>query len=333
VSSKEDGVGGLQGGKGIGGEEGSSPGGNKRERGGRGEGGVARRRRVEGAPVCLEHCPGQYGVKIGRVYVWDLDETLIVFNSLLTGSFMEGKKMDMEKVRALSTFASRIEDMIYDLADRGFFFKSLDGRNEWCFDSAQEHDDATLDPGSHNFAGDGLVGVGEGSGGGSVGGRPGWERRLEGLRYRVVREKYERARTSMEAKSEVLGQKGFDGAKAATDAVDELTDGWLKTADEVLSKIWQFETAVDRLFSAQTPSTHLHKPDEILRYRKPTSEAAVSNVVETHINVLVTNGELVPTTVKLLLFGLEKHFHPSCIYSSRDVGKTACFSDIVRRFG
>jgi hypothetical protein len=41
----------------------------------------------------------------------------------------------------------------------------------------------------------------------------------------------------------------------------------------------------------------------------------------------------VPTAVKLLLFGLEKYFHPSCIYSSRDVGKTACFSDIVRRFG
>jgi hypothetical protein len=40
----------------------------------------------------VEHCAGKYGVTIGRVFVWDLDETLIVFNSLLTGSFMAQRK-------------------------------------------------------------------------------------------------------------------------------------------------------------------------------------------------------------------------------------------------
>jgi hypothetical protein len=40
----------------------------------------------------VEHVAGMYGVTIGRVFVWDLDETLIVFNSLLTGAFMSQRK-------------------------------------------------------------------------------------------------------------------------------------------------------------------------------------------------------------------------------------------------
>jgi hypothetical protein len=40
----------------------------------------------------VEHVSGMYGVTIGRVFVWDLDETLIVFNSLLTGAFMAQRK-------------------------------------------------------------------------------------------------------------------------------------------------------------------------------------------------------------------------------------------------
>jgi FMN phosphatase YigB (HAD superfamily) len=63
-------------------------------------------------------------------------------------------------------------------------------------------------------------------------------------------------------------------------------------------------------------------------------DAAVrSTGPHTHVHVLVTNGELIPTLCKLLLFGLHPFFHPDNIFSSREVGKHACFAEVARRFG
>ena len=102
------------------------------------------------------------------------------------------------QVKALSSFADRIENLIYDVAERSFFFKSLEGRNSWCFDAALAHDEPSLDIKAHAFDQDGLMALPEGAG--EVGMR---EKRLEGLRYRVVRDKYVRARESAEGKEEV----------------------------------------------------------------------------------------------------------------------------------
>ncbi|KAJ1486139.1 hypothetical protein T484DRAFT_1790806 [Baffinella frigidus] len=52
--------------------------------------------------------------------------------------------------------------------------------------------------------------------------------------------------------------------------------------------------------------------------------------VQTHVHILVTNGELIPTLGKLLLFGLHPHFHADLIYSSRDSGKQASSPQTLR---
>lgn len=53
---------------------------------------------------------------------------------------------------------------------------------------------------------------------------------------------------------------------------------------------------------------------------------------EGNCNILVTSGTLIPSLVKCLLFRLDPYFHPSNIYSSREVGKLQCFQWIYERF-
>ena len=101
------------------------------------------------------------------------------------------------------------------------------------------------------------------------------------------------------------------------EAVDTLADGWLGKAEEVLSSIWQFETALTKLHKMQKKSTHVWGAEEVCAFdaeacRKQAADTA--NAVHTHVNVLVTNGELVPTIAKLLLFGLDKYFHRKLPY-------------------
>ena len=50
-------------------------------------------------------------------------------------------------------------------------------------------------------------------------------------------------------------------------------------------------------------------------------------------NVLVTNGQLVPSLAKVLLFRLHAAFSAEDVYSSRTDGKKACFDVIEARFG
>jgi EYA(Eyes Absent) family protein len=286
-------------------------------------------------------------IRFGTVYVWDLDETLIVFNSLLTGAFMDARRisegkdkaMSAENARALSSLAEQIEDLVYAVAERALFFKQLEGRNRPCFGAALQADDGR-DLAQYSFATDGLEGLSSGEGRNRDAGEaePDEERKVA-WRYRAVRDLYVAARTAGRRAAESGGGDGSplleaerEAAEAAIEAVDALADGWLSTAEEVLSSIWQYEAVLDRLpYVAYAP-----EDGELVFHPEPGAGGAPGGAgkgTRSDVNVLVTNGELLPTVAKLLLFGLAKHFHPACIYSSRDAGKLACFREVVKRFG
>ena len=283
-------------------------------------------------------------IRFGTVYVWDLDETLIVFNSLLTGAFMDARRasegrdkaMSAENARALSSLAEQIEDLVYAVAERALFFKQLEGRNRPCFGAALQADDGR-DLAQYSFATDGLDGLSSGEGRNRDAGEAGpEEERKVALRYRAVRDLYVAARAAGgraaeggEAGASPLLEAEREAAEAAIEAVDALADGWLSTAEEVLSSIWQYEAVLDRLpYVAYAPD------DGELAFRpEPSAAGGAGKGTRSDVNVLVTNGELLPTVAKLLLFGLARHFHPACIYSSRDAGKLACFREVVKRFG
>uniref|UniRef100_A0A8C7DHQ4 Eyes absent homolog n=1 Tax=Oncorhynchus kisutch TaxID=8019 RepID=A0A8C7DHQ4_ONCKI len=61
-----------------------------------------------------------------RVFIWDLDETIIVFHSLLTGSYANRYGRDPPTSVSLGL---RMEEMIFNLADSHLFFNDLEVRD------------------------------------------------------------------------------------------------------------------------------------------------------------------------------------------------------------
>jgi len=242
----------------------------------------------------------------------------------------DSKKLNIENARLLSTLAQQIEDLVYAVSERSFFFKQLEGRNRRSFDNAVQDDDGR-DLTGYDFASDGLEGFISDEGRNCDIGESSPEDELKvAWRYRMVREMYTSARAHKKsanpAYTPVLPAEQ-EASLAAIEAVDALTDNWLSTADEVLTSVWQYEGVLDRL-----PCVTVSPEESDVVFQADPSILTGTGFTKTDINVLVTNGELIPTIAKLLLFGLAKHFHPTCIYSSRDCGKVACFQEIAKRF-
>ena len=66
---------------------------------------------------------------VDRVFIWDLDETLILFHTLLTGSFASKYGKDQ---RVLTELAHTMEGIIFDVADTTFFFNDLEECDQVC---------------------------------------------------------------------------------------------------------------------------------------------------------------------------------------------------------
>lgn len=58
-----------------------------------------------------------------RIFIWDLDETILVFHSLLTGQYSTKHRKDPA---LLAQVAYRMEEMIFNLADTHFFFNDVE---------------------------------------------------------------------------------------------------------------------------------------------------------------------------------------------------------------
>eukprot|EP00064_Thunnus_orientalis_P020714 superscaffoldBa00005857_g20859 len=119
-----------------------------------------------------------------RIFLWDLDETIIIFHSLLTGSYAQKFGKDPATVLNLGL---QMEEFIFELADTHLFFNDLEVHVE---DVAS--DDNGQDLSNYNFLADGFNGP---SGGGASGATTGvqggveWMRKLA-FRYRRLKEIY-----------------------------------------------------------------------------------------------------------------------------------------------
>lgn len=90
-----------------------------------------------------------------RIFLWDLDETIIIFHSLLTGSYAQ--KFGKEPATVLN-LGLQMEELIFELADTHLFFNDL----EEC-DQVHVEDVASDDNGqelsTYNFLTDGFNGA------------------------------------------------------------------------------------------------------------------------------------------------------------------------------
>ncbi|KAF4527886.1 hypothetical protein B566_EDAN012298 [Ephemera danica] len=245
-----------------------------------------------------------------RVFVWDLDETIIIFHSLLTGTYATrfGKVKTHEhtwKNRAMfnTVFAQdtqgvvqlgfRMEELVFSLADTHLFFNDVEDCDQVHIDDVAS-DDNGQDLSSYNFATDGFHAAASNGNlclaTGGVRGGVDWMRKLA-FRYRRIKEMYNNYRNSVGG---LLGPAKREHWLQLRSEIESVTDNWLTLAIKCLSLI---------------------------------------NSRPNCVNVLVTTTQLVPALSKVLLFGLGGLFPIENIYSATKIGKESCFERIVSRFG
>lgn len=125
-----------------------------------------------------------------RVFIWDLDETIIIFHSLLTGLYANRYSKDQNMVMQLGY---RMEEMIFNLSDIHLFFNDIEECDQVHIDDVSS-DDNGQDLGTYNFTADGFH-SGAQQGVSNVCMPPGvrggvdWMRKLA-FRYRKIKEIY-----------------------------------------------------------------------------------------------------------------------------------------------
>ncbi|XP_016113025.1 eyes absent homolog 4 isoform X1 [Sinocyclocheilus grahami] len=167
-----------------------------------------------------------------RVFVWDLDETIIVFHSLLTGSFAQ--KYGKDPPLAV-TLGLRMEEMIFNLADTHLFFNDLEECDQVHIDDASS-DDNGQDLSTYSFATDGFHAAATSASlclATGVRGGVDWMRKLA-FRYRRVKELYCSYKNNVGG---LLGPAKREAWLQLRAEVEALTDSWLTTALKSLSII------------------------------------------------------------------------------------------------
>ncbi|KAL1501510.1 hypothetical protein ABEB36_006817 [Hypothenemus hampei] len=231
--------------------------------------------------------------KTDRVFIWDLDETIIIFHTLLTGSYATKYHKDAQNVVQLGF---KMEEMVFNLADTHFFFNDIEECDQVHIDDVSS-DDNGQDLTNYNFSTDGFHAASTTTGGSGnlclatgVRGGVDWMRKLA-FRYRKIKETYNNYRNSVGG---LLGSNKREQWLQLRQEIEAVTDNWLTLANKCLTLI---------------------------------------NSRSNCVNVLVTTTQLIPALAKVLLFGLGNVFPIDNIYSATKIGKESCFERIVTRFG
>ncbi|XP_062932299.1 eyes absent homolog 2 isoform X3 [Cynocephalus volans] len=170
--------------------------------------------------------------EIERVFVWDLDETIIIFHSLLTGTFASRYGKD-------TTTSVRIglmmEEMIFNLADTHLFFNDLEDCDQIHVDDVSS-DDNGQDLSTYNFSADGFHSSAPGANlclGSGVHGGVDWMRKLA-FRYRRVKEMYNTYRDNVGG---LIGAPKRETWLQLRAELEALTDLWLTHSLKALNLI------------------------------------------------------------------------------------------------
>ncbi|CAG9813699.1 unnamed protein product, partial [Phaedon cochleariae] len=168
-----------------------------------------------------------------RVFIWDLDETIIIFHSLLTGSYATKYQKDPQNVVQLGF---KMEEMVFNLADTHFFFNDIEECDQVHIDDVSS-DDNGQDLSNYNFSTDGFQSSSSGSGNlclaTGVRGGVDWMRKLA-FRYRKIKETYNNYRNSVGG---LLGASKREQWLQLRAEIESVTDNWLTLANKCLTLI------------------------------------------------------------------------------------------------
>ncbi|GAB5584033.1 eyes absent homolog 1 isoform X12 [Prionailurus iriomotensis] len=167
-----------------------------------------------------------------RVFIWDLDETIIVFHSLLTGSYANRYGRDPPTSVSLGL---RMEEMIFNLADTHLFFNDLEECDQVHIDDVSS-DDNGQDLSTYNFGTDGFPAAATSANlclATGVRGGVDWMRKLA-FRYRRVKEIYNTYKNNVGG---LLGPTKREAWLQLRAEIEALTDSWLTLALKALMLI------------------------------------------------------------------------------------------------
>ncbi|KAJ8923873.1 hypothetical protein NQ315_006649, partial [Exocentrus adspersus] len=167
-----------------------------------------------------------------RVFIWDLDETIIIFHSLLTGSYATKHQKDPQNVLQLGF---KMEEMVFNLADSHFFFNDIEECDQVHIDDVSS-DDNGQDLSNYNFSTDGFQASTPGGNlclATGVRGGVDWMRKLA-FRYRKIKDTYNNYRNSVGG---LLGSGKREQWLHLRAEIETVTDNWLTLANKCLTLI------------------------------------------------------------------------------------------------
>lgn len=170
--------------------------------------------------------------EIERVFIWDLDETIIIFHSLLTGTFAARYAKD---TAASARIGLMMEEMIFNLADTHLFFNDLEDCDQIHIDDVSS-DDNGQDLSTYSFGSDGFHSSVNGNSvclGSGVHGGVDWMRKLA-FRYRRVKELYTTYKNNIGG---LIGTPKRESWLQLRAEMEALTDLWLTHALKALNLI------------------------------------------------------------------------------------------------
>ncbi|KFV10631.1 Eyes absent 3, partial [Pterocles gutturalis] len=182
--------------------------------------------------------------ELERVFLWDLDETIIIFHSLLTGSYAQ--KYGKDPTLVIGSGLS-MEEMIFEVADTHLFFNDLEECDQVHIEDVAS-DDNGQDLSNYNFSTDGFSGSGSNANhSSSVGVQGGvdWMRKLA-FRYRRVREIYDKYKNNVGG---LLSPQKREALQRLRTDIEVLTDSWLETALKSLLLIQSRKNCVNILIT------------------------------------------------------------------------------------
>ncbi|CAF4877590.1 unnamed protein product, partial [Rotaria magnacalcarata] len=168
---------------------------------------------------------------IERIFIWDLDETIIILHSLLTGSYAQHYQKDPQTAM---NFGLRMEELIFKLADTHLFFNDLEECDQVNIDDTSS-DDNGQDLSNYNFSTDGFNSSSSSNVNNTVRGGVDWMRKLA-FRYRRIKDIFNTYRMDTQT---LLGQQKYEELLQLRLDIESYTGSWLTLASKALNIIKQ----------------------------------------------------------------------------------------------
>jgi eyes absent family protein 2 len=153
-----------------------------------------------------------------NVYIWDMDETLILLKSLITGTYAEpfnGIKDIQKGIQIGKTW----ENHILQVCDDYFFYEQIENCNKPFLDAMTQYDDGQ-DLSNYNFSEDGFGPLDDDV-----------NKKKLAYRHRAIAAKYKKGLFS------VFNEDMMKFWNDLYDATDKYTDRWLSSARACLEEI------------------------------------------------------------------------------------------------